>query len=123
MKLLLCASCSDVVKFGPPMQWRHCVCGRSSARYLEDGHAAEIAGEDAHALGLDNHSVVRAVHAQRAGRKPPRLDGWLFERDYYRITHLPSPDASIHPITRRPLTRLDILEDACDEPFPLPDSF
>jgi hypothetical protein len=59
MKLLLCKSCHDVVKFGD--DWRKCKCGKCAGRYLSDGVRAEFYGTGAVVLGLDNTSLARAI--------------------------------------------------------------
>jgi hypothetical protein len=132
MKLLLCLQCHDLVKFGPPMRWRSCTCGASSARYLSDGVSAQFSGAEARAIGVDNHSVAQAVRSLQ--RQPergddyhtfPRMDAWLFPEGHYRIQRVDPPSAE--PPQRRPLTKIDILEPPTltetswdDEPFPLP---
>lgn len=66
MKLLFCRSCVDVVKL--QYHWRRCDCGQSGGRYLSDGAHAEIAGEHAECLGIDNWDVRRIAYgiAERA---------------------------------------------------------
>jgi hypothetical protein len=129
MKLLLCLSCHDVVKFGQPMRWRSCHCGASSARYLSDGVSAQFSGEHARALGVDNTSVAQALKSlDRSPKRDdyhtyPRLDVWLFPEGHYRVQRIDPPSAE--PPQRRPLTTLDLLEPPTlketewdDEPFP-----
>jgi hypothetical protein len=134
MKLLLCLDCHDLVKFGPPMQWRACTCGRSSARYLSDGVSAQFYGANARAVGIDNTTIVRAARSlQRVPDRDdltsfPRLDAWIFPIGHYRIQHVETPPTE--PPQRRRLTSLDLLDDPPsltetawdDEPFPLPPS-
>lgn len=88
MKLLLCKSCGDVVKFGI-RDWRPCVCGNSAARYLSDGLHSEIKGENAVAIGLDNRDVTLACHG---GTKI--IECWMFSKDEPHVTRLDGEDFS-----------------------------
>ena len=63
MKLLLCRSCGDMLKFGTD-DWRFCCCGKSSARYI-DAAFGELRGDDAVAIGVDNADLAKMV--QRHG--------------------------------------------------------
>lgn len=60
MKLVTCRECHDVVRLYPS-QWRKCFCGAVEGRYLEDGVRAEIRGESAIALGIDNKDYAKMV--------------------------------------------------------------
>lgn len=59
MKLLLCKSCQDVVKFQSTD--RVCQCGLSGGRYLDDDVTVEYYGEHAVVLGIDNHTLRAAI--------------------------------------------------------------
>lgn len=58
MKLLLCEECHDVVALRSEV--RHCACGASWGRYLEDGLHAEIGGA-ALVIGVDNFALGRVL--------------------------------------------------------------
>jgi len=61
VKLLLCTDCADVFKLSAAMT--ACDCGRTRGRYLDDGLHAEVFGEHALVIGLDNHGLARAIDA------------------------------------------------------------
>lgn len=87
MKLMLCAKCDDARKFGTWPDWAECKCGRSRARYLEDGHHAQMIGEHAVAIGVSNSSLLSAI-ARLADPQDTWLDirAWVFASDYRRIS-------------------------------------
>ena len=60
MKLVTCLECHDVVRLYPS-QWRRCFCGAVEGRYLDDGVKAEIRGESAAAIGIDNYDYAKIV--------------------------------------------------------------
>lgn len=61
MKLLLCTSCSDVVKLRKTETL--CECGKSKGRYI-DALNAEYSGDYAYLLGFHNGSLVKALQDQ-----------------------------------------------------------
>jgi hypothetical protein len=63
MKLLLCLNCTDVVKMHDEM--RHCRCGQSSGRYLEDGSTVEQT-RGSMSIALDNYGLRDAIGAFRS---------------------------------------------------------
>lgn len=77
MKLLFCKSCHDIVKLSKEV--RHCECGESSGRYI-DNRNVEIIGE-AMVLGIDNRSFYLAYRLQKTqdfyveARERRRKDG------------------------------------------------
>ena len=81
MKLLMCASCYDVVKFGKK-DWRACECGKSEARYLEDGWHGEIRG-NAISIGLNNRDLD--MHLLSSSGHGGDVKAWIFDRWYHRI--------------------------------------
>ena len=58
MKLLLCLNCADVVRMSG--QVRHCLCGRSSGRYLDDGSTVEQT-RGSLSIALHNHELSDAI--------------------------------------------------------------
>lgn len=70
MKLLFCPSCQDVLKLS--LEGRHCECGASWGRYLEDGLEAELSGEGI-PLGFANSTFRNAL-----GKRPAEGLGATF---------------------------------------------
>jgi hypothetical protein len=60
MKLLLCLSCADVIKMNAKI--RHCQCGQSSGRYLDDGSTVEQS-HGSISIALHNHELRDAISA------------------------------------------------------------
>lgn len=58
MKLLLCLNCADVILMRG--QTRHCQCGQSSGRYLDDGSTVEQT-RGSMSIALDNHGLRDAI--------------------------------------------------------------
>ena len=58
MKLLLCLNCADVVLMRG--ETRHCQCGQSSGRYLEDGSTVEQT-PGSMSIALDNYGLRDAI--------------------------------------------------------------
>lgn len=58
VKLLLCLNCADVVKMGGDM--RHCQCGQSFGRYLEDGSTVQQT-RGSISIALRNHELRDAI--------------------------------------------------------------
>lgn len=100
MKLLFCNSCKDILQIRPVL--RTCSCGKSSSVLIDNKHA-DIRGEDAIPLGIDNYTFSKAfVDRPLKGRGSsfkafvipqvcssvrwdPRNTDW-FEMRYARIT-------------------------------------
>ncbi len=75
MKLLYCPECADL--FSLSAQERHCSCGRSGGRYLDDLHA-EVSGA-AVPIGIDNLSFDAALRRQwLADRDREQIEGSIF---------------------------------------------
>jgi len=70
MKLLFCPLCQDVLKLS--LKGRHCECGASWGRYLEDGLEAELSGQGI-PLGFANSTLRTAL-----GRRPAEGLGSTF---------------------------------------------
>lgn len=85
MKLLLCRSCTDVVR-AEVVDWRSCRCGLSSIRYLEDGHHAEVKGVHAEVIGILNGSLVQALRSDLDAPTGPEIAAFVFSHRYERIT-------------------------------------
>lgn len=92
VKLLFCTSCGDVKKL--QYHARLCECGRSMGKYLSDGVRAEIFGESARVILIDNHNLVAALRGEPYEPPPAEPGGtdlWaqLAGRDHPRIERLP----------------------------------
>ncbi len=59
MKLLLCSDCGDTFKLTG--ERTTCSCGRCSGWYREDGITADVCGEEALVVGIDNVALARAI--------------------------------------------------------------
>jgi hypothetical protein len=62
MKLLNCTSCNDVIAL--QVGERVCLCGRSRARYIQDGLRVVYSGRYARIMGMRNPEYDRAVEGQ-----------------------------------------------------------
>jgi hypothetical protein len=85
MRLLFCRDCADVVKLH-----RHvvrCQCGQARGRYLEDGWHAEVWGERAEVIGLNNADVLKAcgLNVRTSARGGPPIEAWMMAHDYERV--------------------------------------
>lgn len=76
MKLILCSTCSDIVKLHTSML-RTCLCGASWGRYLNDGHTATYGGK-AVPLGILNSALEAAVLRVRGGNPNRSFTAFVF---------------------------------------------
>jgi len=77
MKLLLCPYCSDVRKLRRELTT--CECGKSSGRYLKNGLKAEVWGDEALIIGLDNTQLARVIdlHLDRIPKDNLSIAAWI----------------------------------------------
>lgn len=84
MKLLFCTFCADVVKL-TKVTPRYCECGRVWGHYLADG-AHAIVSADAVVIGVDNHTLRRALDAATSTDAGHRtLAAWVMGHDAPRV--------------------------------------
>lgn len=62
MKLLMCTSCFDVVRVRP--EPRTCICGATTARYIDNENVEQTAGSVS--IALHNHDLRTALEAYAA---------------------------------------------------------
>lgn len=84
MKLLLCTYCNDVVKLQRETP-RYCDCGKTWGHYERDGAHASVSA-NAVVIGIDNHTIMRAVQARDHGDAGYRtLAAWVMGKDAPRV--------------------------------------
>ena len=97
MKLLICRLCSDVVKLH--FSKTFCECGASWGRYTDDdGIQAEVHGEYAFILGLDNFSLERALNLHEYHYPEDNLSiaAWVMAEPSRNVEYHRDEDANIH---------------------------
>lgn len=83
MKLLLCPKCGDVRKL--QYSQTYCDCGYVSGRYDADGAYASVSPE-ATVIGLDNHTIRRALLASQVKDGGHRtICAWIMWADASRV--------------------------------------
>lgn len=86
MKLLFCSYCGDVVKLQRETP-RYCDCGKCWGHYERDGAHATVS-EHAQVIGIDNHTLRRAIDAQGLSHPDSgyrTLAAWVMGKDAPRV--------------------------------------